>query len=364
MDESSRFSETDANRLTALLGLMQWVSEGKWLAKYMEFVQLVYGELFDTYGFEGLEDIEDVIGTDSMMVQFSTMEEFAATCGDPKRNPIDEFLHGPGKSLSVDRKAYLHSLKGSLVTAYEIVEVGEEMVKLMDLFRKETISVGGLDVGELETGDVLVSRKLTINGETSLGLGILAYPAHGADELIEEVSSRISEAISRYGQHDFAKRAAACDVILSESASLFLVDWLDFVLTIAVDDTLPENSGPQRWFFPLEGSMDEVLRLMNASSRLRAEEAVQNRWRWLPLKPGKGLIGPEEGAFVRALIQYDGESLTVETETYLDAHGVENFLYGLLGDLVGEPLRGLPENVEEFAPYLFEEEEEEEEDEE
>lgn len=219
----------------SLKGLVKFLSHDPW----KDHLDLVLDEHFDpvldVLDIE-LKDIEINFGKDSALLLYScAIEDFMTRdFGFELANVVDEYLRRRRWKESPKNQAYLKAVRASIMSLYEVIEVGPKTsIKLRDLIRGGNPvvvrEVGSIDV--LEPGTQIAARIIPVLGKNVLQTGMLPY----APEITEVLFASLRLAL---GVDDEEKPLVVDDEELQAHAFLFTFVWMIDAFDLPVDQMM------------------------------------------------------------------------------------------------------------------------------
>jgi hypothetical protein len=181
------------------------------------------------------------------LVMACAFEDFVSSRFDPgNRNFIDAFLAAAGAGLAPQARHFLAALQNSIMDLYEVIGVEPDgRLLLRDLMREGSdVSVAAAtDMLNLDPGDHLACRVLTLDEGSFLSPGLIPMPG----ELARTIEQQIQQVISRERRALLARKhpptkEMVVDSVLREASFMIANVWL---LGIARDTDGPENNGPE-----------------------------------------------------------------------------------------------------------------------
>jgi hypothetical protein len=302
------------------------------------------------------------------MVEACAFEDFCSRRPASRRsNVIEDYLDQRGWKESIPARDYLHALRVSVMSLYEVVEVkpGRGLL-LRDLVRGgEPVEVDDqLGSQSAAIWDRIAARVLSIGGRYYLSGAVLHFEQEPADALLrvfrtspERAKGSIAErlpALSEEQMHELDKLLADRAIALEGGARVFTWIWLAHTLSQlgAPQPTLTNFDGEDVVFTKVRFAVArehraEVARLLDHAPEL-ARESKSDCWSWHRQdgeqdgkRPDGGLSlasWDETGALVLGHLQLRGKWLVLEVNSAARAECGKQMLMQLLGGLVATPM--------------------------
>lgn len=301
------------------------------------------------------EEILDLIGEHWAMTLWGcAFEDLLTREFEPDgANIADDYLKRRSWKETPSSRAYIRSLRKSVMSLYEISEVvpGRSLLA-RDLIRGgEPILVSERSATQtLKAWDRVAARIVPIGEKQILAGGLLAFTMEAADSLIEGL--RKVE-----GKRSRRAKLSIGDDTLRGLAHLFTTAWLFDVLPKAMGHNAPRlynSEGDEVVFhkvrFPLapKTTQKAAAARLDALSDLRKEN--KSFWNWLSDQtPGRALedkppnalawnVTMEDGTVVLGNVELSGGAVLLSVNSAARADQGTAMLRAALGELVGAPL--------------------------
>lgn len=249
------------------------------------------------------------------------------------RNLVDEYLRLRSWHEKAPNKAYMRSLRNTVMSLYEVSEVvaGQSMT-LRDLLRDvEPVTVYEQSATRsLFDWDKIAARIVKVDGKYGISGALLPFSVDGAQQLIDTFSGLVNEA-----PNITAINGSDRDTFLRASGPIFtnlwLIDCLDKIMSESMPDMVNADGDDlvfHRIVFPLAKGVasKDVARRLNAVQSL--EPASDTFWNWLTTKKktsksNKGkqslVTTMDDGRSVFANIKLARRKLVVEVNSAIRA---------------------------------------------
>jgi hypothetical protein len=322
---------------SAYAGVLKWASKEAWRERFEEILEDHLGAVWEDCDAESYDDLMDHLGVDLYaQVWNAAFEDLLSRVWDDGSNIVDDYLKRRGFKETATSRDLLSAYRGTPMTLWEVVEVGDgPSVLVRDLVcGGEPVWVDSADAGLFEPGEHIGARLLHTRRKIQFAMAVLPFHPGESAAALSVLKAHIVEAVEGEGcsESEAGRRA------LARNSGLITVEWLAD-RSDAPDDAWDEDDGEPvvtfdvRW--PIKpGVSGQVLR---AAFRETPAMATFLEGAWLmmdqnPAEPdptGVGdLIGPvflTEAHILLSAMSKAGAEIGMST------------LAPVLAGLVGEP---------------------------
>jgi hypothetical protein len=289
------------------------------------------------------------------------------------KNVVDDYLARRGWRESGPGKQYLHAIRRSVVSLYEVTgTVPGSHFLAKDLVRggAPVAVVDKLGSQSVVKWDRIAARLLPLGGQIGMSGGALPIHFEDTGRLLERLASmrtRLESALPGLGivpeQPQSGFDAASFDrALLASAAPLFTTVWLSGILhrrSSAARPRLINTDGDEFLFsttrFPLvdAGHAGEIEKRLDRIRAIYREDGPEPAWTWFnksrpaPAKPDGGaskLMLISKDALHRTVLgslRMESGALILETNSANRAERGRAMLGAALGNLVGSPLTAM-----------------------
>jgi hypothetical protein len=349
----------------AVRNIMIWADRPEWSAQRTLVFDAHLDPVCERLGISGEELAEELGQHDYAGMLFGVLfEDFLSRrVGPDHSNIIDDYLKRRGWREGVPGRRYLHGLRDSVLSLYEVTAVSPgRHCDLRDLMRDgETIRVHEhMGTQALVRWDQIAARVLFVNGRHIFSGGILPFPREAARRLLDVLSESRKkfdrELAKSAGKKLAAEIASSTDLdelFLRRACPAFTSVWLAHTLE-RLHQPLPELTNREGHAFVftetrfpcLAEQLDEIASRLDGASDWERDAADVPTWTWLS-GPGD-MSDPETSALAIDTLQ-GGEkpiygtleltpgALTLTTNSVERAERGKNELAALLDQLIGPP---------------------------
>lgn len=332
-------------------GLMKFLRREEWSECFDEILYEHLGPVLEAGDIE-FEDLGEILGEDwATAIWGCAFEDFLTQDFDVAGvNIVDEYLKRRGWKESAQSKAYMKSLRSSIMSLYEVSDVvpGQSFMA-RDLIRGgERIAVSERSATRaMKQWDKLAARIVPVMGKNVLAGGLLHFTPTATEILLDSLRRA-------FGKRNSKKLPVMEDEDLRAAASMFSLTWLtDTLDRIMIEPALRNSDGDEIEFhdvrFPFAaGAMQtDVAGRLDAIPALLRENAKS--WNWLedePASQGETRLGEgvcldtamDSGLPVLGYLELKGRSLHLSTNSSARAAKGTAIVQEALGDLVRTPL--------------------------
>ena len=351
------------------VNITKWMAQGPW----PDHLQLVLHEHLhaycDEYDIDGFEELGTKIGQHWLSTVWDiTFEDFLSRETEDG-NVVDHYLKRRGWNEKVLTKAYLKSIRGSVMSLYEVSDIrpGTSFLARDLILGGEPILVEEKTATKtLAPWDHIAARIVDLRGHNIIAGGVLPFEDNLSAELIEEIQMMADAAEigveERFEEdneppEDDMVRPMALRDALKLAAPLFTEIWMADTILDENDIILPEISNS-------DGDALEFVnlhyRLSKGATHLQVSQVLNNAddmgaadekfWNWVECPPTGSTAktprkkGPKvtsllpDGVTVLGGLELKGRTLEAQTNSADRAERLQARLSDLLGDLVGAPL--------------------------
>jgi hypothetical protein len=343
-----------------LTGLIKFLARDDWKARLEDVLGEHFGPAMEAFDLEYDEIGAALGGGWGMTLWGVAFEDFLGREFEPDgRNVVEEYLRRRGWNESVPAKAYMRSLRNSILSLYEVSAiVPGESFRARDLIRGgEPVLVSEHTATRTLAEWDRIAARIVLHGQKRiLTGGLLGFPFETSERLMAELQRAAS-------QSDTARRSAwrqpIADHALRGMAPLFAATWLLDVLPKALGLFRPmvrNSDGDEVVFhevrFPLapKATSDEVADRLDVIASLHREN--DTFWNWLgdptPPHPQRRNADAEnvmaynvtmaDGRTVLGNIEIKERALLVSVNSASRAERATAMLRAALGELVAAPL--------------------------
>lgn len=353
----------------AIGNLVKWSARDDW-APYQAQVFAEHFELVqEKLGVSELE-VVDLLGEAFGMVFVFILEDFfTARFGeDGELNVVDDYLKRRGWREKVSAKRYLQTLRDSVVSLYEVVDLdpGHAMTVRDLILGGDPVTVEEkLGSESAARWDRVAGRIVIVNKKPYFTGGLLLLPHHVADDVlsaVDEMAKRLKRDLRKEAKKQGEKAEIddrnVREILLSGSffCRLFTQAWLIDALGQAqapmpeIRNTDGEDIVFSEVCFPVKGDESEIATVLDGIDGLERDEPEELRWTWhgrgspsQRMSQGRqeGLTFRSEDEAGRTILgnaEISGDALVLSTNSRERAEKGRNLLASHLGKLVGSPL--------------------------
>jgi hypothetical protein len=352
----------------AIEHIVSWARKGRWREECGRVIAQHFEPVCAKAGMDEI-DLAELLGENLYsMVEECAFEDFLTSRVGPKgRNIIDEYLDQRGWKESIQGRDYLRSLRGSVLSLYEVIEVNEgRSLVLRDLIRggppiEVDERLGSLDAVKW---DRLAARVLSIGGQRVLSGAVLHFPDEPAEALqgifrtAPQKSRRqladLLPNLSEENKRAIEETLTDTTIALEGGATAITSVWLAYTIN-QLTAPLPQLinfDGEQVVFakvrFPLhDRDRAQVAHLLDGTVGLERDTGGKS-WTWkcpdsqpASAKPQSGFsVGAwnESGALILGNIELRRKWLVLQANSKERAKRGTELLRRCLDGLVGEPI--------------------------
>ncbi|BCH32758.1 hypothetical protein MesoLjLc_46880 [Mesorhizobium sp. L-8-10] len=330
---------------------MKFLRREEWSECFDEILDEHLGPVLDVSEIDA-EDLAEILGEDwAAAIWGCAFEDFLTQDFDVAGvNIVDEYLKRRGWKESAQSKAYMKSLRSSVMSLYEVSDVvpGQSFMA-RDLIRGgERIAVSERSATKsLKQWDKLAARIVPVMGKNVLAGGLLHFTPTATEILLDSLRRA-------FGKRNSKKLPVIEDEDLRATASMFSLTWLTDTLDRVLTDPTVENSDGDeiefhdvRFPFAAGVTQKDVAGRLDAIPALSRENA--NFWNWLEDEPasqtetrlGEGVrldTAMDSGLCVLGYLELKDRSLHLSTNSSARAAKGTAIVREALGDLVRTPL--------------------------
>jgi hypothetical protein len=354
----------------AIEHLASWARRGRWKEECARTIAEHFEPVCAKIGLNG-DDLAQLLGEDLYsMVETCAFEDFLASRVGPRgRNIVDDYLDQRGWKESIQGRDYLHALRASVLSVYEVIEVnlGRSLI-LRDLIRGGAPIEVDERLGSLDAikWDRLAARVLAVGDRRFLSGAVLHVPHEPAESIrqifraaVEKTRLRLADllpSLTEESRRAIKDTLADTTVALEGGARAITSVWLAYTVNklTAPLPHLTNFDGEAVTFvtvrFPLHHEhRDEVTRLLDDAAELERERS-RKLWTWKRLEAATGGVRPadgfsivsrdDSGALIMGRVELRKKWLVLQVNSKERAErGIEllrHHLRGLLGKQVTE----------------------------
>ncbi len=332
-----------------LAGLMKFLAREEWRGDFQDVLDEHFGPVREAFNLE-FEDVAEILEDWITTLWGCAFEDFITRTLEPDgRNIVDVYLKRRSWAEGVQSKAYMRSLRVSVMSLYEVSDVQPKTSFLArDLIRGgDPILVLEHSASQsLKAWDRIAARVLPSRDGHRLAGGLLPFSHEACSLLLEEL--RIAAGRRR-------KALMLDDGTLRKAAPLFTITWLFDVLPQALGEMQPvlhNSQGDEVVFhiarFPLGTGVTQkqVAEKLDGLPELHREGP--KFWNWLELASGpktskapRGLVWSvtiDDGAVVLGNVELKGRFVVLSVNSAARAVEGSKMLQRLLGHQIRTPL--------------------------
>lgn len=346
-------------------GLINWLRRDEWRAAFDDLMEEHLGQACDEID-GSIDDLSSLIGDEAFSVLWGCMfEDFLTLELDDGRNLVADYLKRRGFQETASIRAYMNSLRHSVMSLYEISDLrpGESFLA-RDLIRGgEPVRVSEKSGSrQLRSWDRIAARIMQVGPRTVMGGGALRFDHQAADALVDLVCVASGNPAGGAGNaaggddRTIIERAQLDDV-LADLAPAFSAAWLGGLLENILHPAplaLSNSDGDDLLFttirYPLlPGVPVKAVRAgLNRSPELLDETA--NFWNWLgDPTPARKTQSPDgtrdlmigawapDGSTVLGTIEIQRRSVVLDVNSAGRSARGQMLLGTLLNGLIGAP---------------------------
>lgn len=353
----------------AVGNVLAWATRGDWAEDWGDVLADHIAPACDDLDIE-LEALEPAIGADAFAsVVGCAFEDFLSrTFGDERRNVVDEYLKRRGWRETGPARTYLHALRASVMSLYEVVDLvpGRHLL-LRDLIRGgEAVRVDErMGSQTAARWDRVALRVLSMGGKLCIAGGALQFPHDAAASLIDVIDRSVKQ--ERSAAKRRAKRAGLpVDIPLdrikaefvAELAPLFTRAWLLYTLGRISQPHPPmvNFDGDSIVFtevhYPLQpDAVPEIERRLDQAPLIERDVEDEPVWTWLRGGTRPAMASAqgkkqalsydsesEDGRWIFARIELKPDALLLTCNSRERAETAKATLAKILDGLIGQPL--------------------------
>ncbi len=295
--------------------LLKWSSNAKWgpvgaeiLAEHLEPVRKEFELDIDA------ETLMAMFGPAAESLLACVLEDFfTARFGEESENVIDDYLARRGWRESVPGKRYLESLRDSVMSLYEVVDLEPgRSLTVRDLIRGgEPITVAEkLGSETAAIWDRFAARIVIVNGKTHFTGSLLLFRHEIADALVSSfkdavdlLAKEVPELNAAAGKDEPVDERKLRDAVLRFSVGRFTGAWLmDAFARLLTPPQVCNGDGHDivlsKSCFPLLVDQEAVVAALEATPGLQREAPEAMTWGWLSeTAPAASADQPDTVAF-------------------------------------------------------------------
>jgi hypothetical protein len=355
----------------SIQGLIKWSQREEWRGNLEAVLERHVGPACRVAGI-GLEELAEIIGDHWMSTLWGCAFEDLVSAGRAERNVADDYLKRRGWKESAGTRAYIEALRRSSMSLYEVSDiVGGVSFLARDLVR------GGDPVQVFERSatqsltqwDRIAARVVTVLGRTQITGSVLPFSHQLAEETLasiervrkkaREEAEKLARSLGRNVDDSAFGLVTGVDEVLAGSAFMFSNLWLDDVLGLALNPSLPQmqntDGEPLEFItihFPLvsKSNPPAIRAALDDLPPLRKESDAF--WNWveenkaLRRKSAKGHAGDtqtfgatmDDGAIVLGNVELTAKAVTLSVNSEARAARGRALLEPVLAGLVRAPL--------------------------
>jgi hypothetical protein len=170
-----------------LNNLYKWTTRPEWTDILAAVMRAHFGPVPEALGMTDLDEVAEYVGEDAYFsIWLASLADLMARSTEGETNLADDYIKRRGLRETATVRDYLSAHKGSVLSLYEVLEVGlEGALSLRDLIRGgDAIAVKDRDVSiGAEAGAHIAARVLTTRLGVVLGLGFLMFPSEDTEAL-------------------------------------------------------------------------------------------------------------------------------------------------------------------------------------
>ena len=351
-------------------GLMKWVARPEWAAELAEVAREHLEPACEETGVD-FDELEEVLAPAQMaMLSSCVLEDFITRMREEDgRNVVDDYLKRRGWKESVTTKRYLHALRDSEMSLYEVGQVvPRQSFVARDLLRGgPSVLVSDNNVsGMLQNGDRIATRIIELNGKRIVSAGLLAFDHAMSEELLEvfeaakdEMPDLVRDLTDEDGAplDEVEQRKVLGLMTTTLAPTLVSTVWLESRLDGILGETMPETVTSEgddveyhEMRFPLlaGASVEAVRERLDGIAALDPEPSG-DFWAWVAPRPAAD-DGALDGEEVLGSIGLDETGVTFMTDSAARAARGGALLTPALDGLVGVPsttIRALQQAMDE-----------------
>jgi hypothetical protein len=340
-----------------LSGLIKFLARDNWKSRLEDVMGEHFGPAMEAFDLEYDEIGAALGGGWDMTLWGMAFEDFLGRKFEPEgRNFVDEYLRRRGWNESAPAKAYMRSLRSSILSLYEVSAI----VPGASFLARDLIRGGEpAQVNEhtatrtLAEWDRIAARIVPQGQKRILSGGLLAFPFETSERLMAELQRAA-------GQSDTVLRAARkqpiADHALHGMAPLFTATWLLDALPKALGLSRPTVRNADgdavifhevRFPLPPQTTSEEIADRLDAIASLHRENKTV--WNWLadpaPPHPSGDAenvlawnVTMEDGRTVLGNVEIKEHALVVSVNSASRAERATIMLRAALAELVTAPL--------------------------
>ena len=355
----------------AVAAVMKWTQRDEWRDRFDDVVADHIDSVCEAFDIAP-DELPEVLGPDAFAQLIGCAFEDFLTCDfEPDAdNVVEDYLKRRGWKEPMPVKRYLHALRGSVMSLYEVVESAPGSHFLVkDLVRggapvRVDDKIASRDVARW---DRLAARLLPIGGRTYMAGGVLRFTFEDADAIrqaIAGVRKKLDRNVRRRAKRvgvppEEVLRLPIEDAVLGEVTPLFTQRWLLSQLQQAVAPSLPkmvnfdgEDLVLAETRFPIPDPVQAgaIENRLDALPALVRDADDPPTWTWLSTGPHSGqkpVTAPssvmlktydESGGRVLGTARLEPGAVMLQTNSTERAERGRALLAETLGALVGPPL--------------------------
>jgi hypothetical protein len=350
----------------SLAGITKWFERPEWHDAFEACLEHHVAAACESADV-AIDELPDVIGVDRFNVLWACcVEDFLANELDGGRNVADDYLKRRGWKESPGNKAFITALRRSVMSVYEVSEIvpGESMLA-RDLVRGgQPVRVSERTATQMvKPWDRLAARVLQIGSRTEMAGGALLLVRPVSEAILESLhraakraraeAKKLARELGRDANDPTLAEMLSDSAVLRGSAFLITNIWLDHLLHLVLNPTLPElrnTDGEEivftQVFYPLEAgaSADAIGRALAAIPAIQRDD--DNAWTWFaPDDRASATTTPENQTFMPGLadntvlgnVELKNNTLVLEVNSNERADRGRALIEPILGGLVAEP---------------------------
>jgi uncharacterized protein (DUF2384 family) len=358
----------------SLEGLFKWLAREQWREPFNAALERHLGPACATFEVEA-DEVASILGKDYFMMTVwgCAFEDFLTQELDDGSNIVDDYLKRRGWKESASNRAYMHALRQSAISLYEVSNIVPETSFLArDLFRGgEPMLISERSATRsLKQWDRIAVRVLPLGPKTVIAGAILPFTIDASEQLLKILRSTRNRAAKE--QHTLAA-LVCCDpddariatalsetVVLQVAAPAVTTVWLNEILDRHFNPPqldVRNSSGDELAFctlhFPFGDAVspDDIRSALNQRPELSAES--DTFWNWI--ETGKATASEQkhkskqgrlqlltttggDGSLVLGNLEIKERTLVVSVNSKERAKRARALFSDALGVRVGPPL--------------------------
>jgi len=176
----------------SLSGLMKWLAKEPWRGAFLEVLEHHIGPILEEYDIPDFDELGGLIGVDYAMTLWGcAFEDFLTHEVEGAGNIVDDYLKRRGWKESAGNKAYMVSLKDSVMSLYEVSDIqpGRSFLARDLINGGEPLHISERTATKtLKLWDRVAMRVVDVRGKMIIGGGLLPFERDLSEHFLAAIS--------------------------------------------------------------------------------------------------------------------------------------------------------------------------------